>query len=1031
MNNPTKPTYEELEQRCYQAEQVKNQLSARLNEAQRLAGIGSWEWDLLTNQVWWSEETYRIFGVNPDEYIPSFETNEKFIHPEDLDIYERAFEHSYKTGDPLDLDLRLVAGDGVLKFCQTRGQLVRNSSGEPIRFIGTVMDISGRKQTEEEVRKSREQLYKFASQVPGMLYQFERKPDGSYCLLFTTEAIRDLYGLSPEDVREDFSPVAKLIHPEDLPRVYQAIEESGKNLTPFYLEYRVVQPGEPVRWIEAHSVPEKLSNGSIIWSGFNMDVTGRKNAEAALKESEARFRLMFSSNDLVMLLIDPDTGAVLDANAAAEHYYEYPIGTLKQMFIQEINTLPVDEVTRLREHAAEKEQNFFIFPHRLASGEIRTVEVHSSPIRLNGKINLFSIINDITERRRIEQALIESEKKYRSLHESMIDGFVRAAIDGKIIDFNENYRQMLGYSTNELLEATYIQLTPEKWQAYEKQIVTEQILKRGFSDIYEKEYCRKDGGVFPVELHTVLMRDEHGQPESMWAIVRDITERKQAEKALRASEEKYRSLLESLDSVIATVDPDGRFLFVNDMAARQTGRTAQELIGKSMSDLFPDPVAANQLDRIREVIASDQGRVFESISVVQDQPRWYRTFIQPMHDENGRVVSALVNATDIHDLKTAQQALQELNRTLEERVKERTIQVQDLYDNAPVGYHSVDPGGNLITINQTELNWLGYTREELIGKHASILFASEQAQVLSEDFERFKIEGRTSEFETVAKRKDETTFPVMINAMAVYDAAGKYVSSRSTLVDITERKRQETALHTSQSRLEMINEELEAFSYSVSHDLRAPLRHINAWASIIEEDYHDLLNDGVRNYLEQIKSEALYMGELIDDLLKLSRVTSSEMQLVEVDLSALAQSIIGKLQNEAPDRKVDVTIQPGLMAMGDAHLLVIVLTNLLDNAWKYTSKRETARIEFGIEPTSEGRAYFVRDNGAGFDMTYANKLFGAFQRMHSISEFPGTGIGLATVQRIIRRHLGKVWADAQVNVGATFYFTLEIREDNP
>lgn len=227
--------------------------------------------------------------------------------------------------------------------------------------------------------------------------------------------------------------------------------------------------------------------------------------------------------------------------------------------------------------------------------------------------------------------------------------------------------------------------------------------------------------------------------------------------------------------------------------------------------------------------------------------------------------------------------------------------------------------------------------------------------------------------------------------------------------------------------LECKNKELEAFSYSVSHDLRSPLRAINGFAQALSEDYAQLLPEEGRNHLERVRAAARRMGELIDDLLALSRVTRHELRCESVDLSALALEICGQLRSGARERDVDMAIAPGLMAPGDAPLIRAALENLLGNAWKYTGKRARAKIEFGACECNGARAYFVRDDGAGFDMAYAGKLFGAFQRLHSASDFPGTGVGLATVQRIVDRHGGRIWADAVVNGGACFYFTLPER----
>ena len=239
----------------------------------------------------------------------------------------------------------------------------------------------------------------------------------------------------------------------------------------------------------------------------------------------------------------------------------------------------------------------------------------------------------------------------------------------------------------------------------------------------------------------------------------------------------------------------------------------------------------------------------------------------------------------------------------------------------------------------------------------------------------------------------------------------------------TRAERVSLRLEDANQKLEGANRELEAFSYSVSHDLRAPLRTIDGFSRILLEDYAEDLDEEGRDYLGRVRAASVHMGHLIDDLLNLSRVTRSPLRREWVDLSALSAGIVRELRASQPEREVEFVIEEGVTGWGDARLMLVVLENLLGNAWKFTSKKPGARIEFGVEK-KPGGAYYVRDNGAGFDMDYADKLFGAFQRLHGAREFEGTGIGLATVQRIVHRHGGRVWAEGEVGQGATFYFTL-------
>ncbi len=294
-------------------------------------------------------------------------------------------------------------------------------------------------------------------------------------------------------------------------------------------------------------------------------------------------------------------------------------------------------------------------------------------------------------------------------------------------------------------------------------------------------------------------------------------------------------------------------------------------------------------------------------------------------------------------------------------------------------------------------------------------------------------------------RKDASVVWVNLTASLVREADGSPRYFIAVVEDISERKRTEQALRDSEeavrrlneelaqrvrdvtdrtSQLEAANRELEAFSYSVSHDLRAPLRAIDGFSQALLEECWSRLEPAERGYLQRVREATQRMGELIDGLLGLSRLTRSQMHVTRVDLSGLAGDVAAGLRRADPQREVTLLITPQLSARGDPNLLRVLLDNLLGNAWKYTAQRQRAHIEVGATVVDDAPAFYVRDDGAGFEMAYVDKLFGAFQRLHTTDEFPGSGIGLATAQRIVHRHGGKIWAESAVDQGATFYFTL-------
>ncbi len=340
--------------------------------------------------------------------------------------------------------------------------------------------------------------------------------------------------------------------------------------------------------------------------------------------------------------------------------------------------------------------------------------------------------------------------------------------------------------------------------------------------------------------------------------------------------------------------------------------------------------------------------------------------------------------------------------------------------------------GRAVSWNPGAESILGYRAEEILGEHFSRFYVEEdiEAGLPQEHLQRAAAEGRF-EGEGWRRRKDGARYWAAVTVTALRDENAQLRGFAKVIRDLSERQRAEgeiRSLHEDLKRraadLEVANKELEAFNYSVSHDLGNPLSAIEGMSWALLEQCADRLDEKGKHYLDRIRAACKRMQQLIEDLLYLSRVSRSEMQMQRVDLSELAQKIAQQLQQAQPERQVEFEIAAGVGAVGDERLLQIALENLLGNAWKYTGKKPVARISFGVTQQAGETVYFVRDNGAGFDMNNAGQLFVPFRRLHKKEEFEGTGIGLATVERIIHRHGGRIWAEAEVGKGATFYFTI-------
>jgi PAS domain S-box-containing protein len=393
--------------------------------------------------------------------------------------------------------------------------------------------------------------------------------------------------------------------------------------------------------------------------------------------------------------------------------------------------------------------------------------------------------------------------------------------------------------------------------------------------------------------------------------------------------------------------------------------------------------------------------------------------VTALRDDEGVIIGYLLIGTD----NTARKQAEEERKQLDQRLRDQQFYTRSLFESNIDALMTTDPRGIITDVNKQMEALTGCTRDELIGAPFKNYFTDpERAEaginlVLSEK--------KVTNYELTARTRDGRETVVSYNAATFYDRERRLQGVFAAARDVTERNRLEEQVRRRTVEVEAANKELEAFSYSVSHDLRSPLRSIDGFSQAFLEDYGLLVPPEGREDLERVRHATQRMGQLIDDMLLLSRVTRREMHLEKTDMSALAAEVAGDLVRENSQRDVQLSIEPGMTTTGDPQLLRIVLVNLLGNAWKLTSKREHAHVSVGtVQDPEHGPAFFVRDDGAGFDLQYKEKLFVAFQRLHGQDEFPGTGIGLATIQRAVRRHGGDVWAEGEVDRGATFYFTI-------
>jgi PAS domain S-box-containing protein len=741
--------------------------------------------------------------------------------------------------------------------------------------------------------------------------------------------------------------------------------------------------------------------------------------EASIRASELSYRRVFEAARDGILILDAATGRIEDVNTFLVELLGFSHSEMIGKTVGELSPLKDIESNMVMLQRLQKDGyvRYEDLPLQTRDGRNIDVEVVSNVYQAGDRAVIQCNIRDITQRKSAEAALI----RLAAIVESSDDAIIGKDLNSIITSWNKGAEKIFRYTAGEMVGTSIMRLIPADRRAEETQILAK--IELGESVVhFETLRQTKDGRLINVSLTASPIKDAAGKIIGVSKVARDISERIQGAAALRESQARLSSALAAGSIGTWTWD------LVNDRV------TADESTARFFS--IAADAAANGLPAetyLKAIFEEDRQGVAEALARAIKSCGHYDIEYR-VRQKSGEL--RWLQARGRVDCDGAGNAMNFHGAVMEITERKRTEgRIRRLVDSNVQGVMFWNSKGEITGANDAFLRVVGYTREELeSGRFGwAAMTPPEYAHLDRHSLEELAAKGVCTPFEKEYIRKDGSRVPILLGAAIFEDSPDEGVCF---LLDITERRAAEEKIRQLNveleervlkrtAELEAANKELEAFSHSVSHDLRAPLRHVLGFVELLQKDAGPALSEKSLGYLTTICQAAERMENLIDDLLAFSRLGRATLQKAEVDLDRLVRETLGDFQTETKERNIVWTILPLPAVRADRALLRMVLVNLISNAVKFTGARAQAKIEIGCAHDGNGETVvFIRDNGAGFNPKYSDKLFGVFQRLHNQAEFEGTGIGLANVQRIIQRHGGRTWAEGVVDGGATFYFSI-------
>jgi PAS domain S-box-containing protein len=965
---------------------------------------------------------------------------------------------------------------GTPKWWDTMVTPICDTNGQPVMLLAVSRDITEQHLQQESiqrfnaelegaVRQRTEELAEAKERISLALSESQALYDQAPCGYHSVDATGTLVMMNRTELewlgyeRDEIIgkiPFRDLLSPEQVPlaRARLARMVAGEKLEPTEFTVHRRDGSSFIALISSTAVTD--SNGRFVRTvNALVDITERKAAEVALAAQRNFLQTVASSVPVQLAFFDPDLICRF-ANTSYARWLDGNPDTLVGKHLSSIARRQDFEAARPRlEQALAGEPQRFEGERVFPDGSVFYARIDYTPYWHDGRVEgLFIQMLDITERKasedRVSHAncqLNEALSQAKALYNQAPCGYHSLDINGIFVSINDTELGWLGYSRDEVVGKLGFRdvIPPSDVPLLESRM--RKILHDDALEGVEYRMRRRDGRTFHALLSSSAVRDKDGVFLRSNTTVVDITHRKAAEISLRDNQRFLQTITDHVPGLIAYLDAGLRFRFANAEHLRVYGMDPVRIMGQHISQCVLPEVWSDIQPRMEAALTGEE----QHFTTWRPALGGKHIFVSARYlpdVQDGQVRGLFVQIIDITERKLIEERVSNLNEELEVRIRERSAELLEaeqrfrlMVDNLrDYCIFFMDADGLITDWTDSAQRMDGYSPTQMLGRHYGVLFDPanpEHGKVRADQMLRLAASRGQHELHNWHMRKDGTQYWSHSVLIALRDDSGELRGFAKINRDMTDAKRLDDLMRNINDELEnrvverteqllAANKDLESFSYSVSHDLRSPLRHISSFVSLLEEHMGSQCDEVSARYLTTIGNSARHMSQLIDGLLAFSRLGRAAVNVTPVDFQLLVEAVVAQIGHDTEGRVVDWVVASDLpVVQGDALLLREVWANLLGNAYKYSRPRERSRIEVGwsVDPVV-GYTFFVRDNGVGFDTKYAQKLFGVFQRLHRASEFEGTGIGLALTRRIIERHSGSIWAESELGIGSVFYFSL-------